>query len=132
MAQTKSIETTKGSAPMRSDEGTSRGVVTGMTGLGLDVAETLVTAVVGVLDAARVEAHRSTGSLIELGQTLAGNAAKAAQAASDQINQAAGTILQQAAKAARERIAGARATIDVVAATAGDALRRPKEPVASA
>jgi len=131
MAQTKSIETTKGSGPLTKDDG-SRGVVTGVTGFGLDVADTLVTAVYGVLDAARVETHRSTASIIELSQTLAANAAKAAQAASDQINQAAATILQQTAKAARDRIAGARATMESIAATATDALRRQKEPVASA
>jgi len=132
MAQTKSIEPTKGSPQLARDEGTSRGVVTGMTGLGFDVADTLVTAVVGVVDVARVEVHRSVGSLIELSQALAANVAKAAQAASDQINQAAATILQQTSKAAHERIAGAREAMQSVAATAAEAMRRQKEPVASA
>jgi len=103
----------------------------GLAGVGFDVADTLVNTVVGVLDAVRVEVHRSTGSLIELSQSLAANAAKAAQAASDQMNQATATILQTVAKAARESIANTRATATSVATTATDVVTG-KSPTASA
>jgi hypothetical protein len=103
----------------------------GLAGVGFDVADTLVNTVVGVLDAVRVEVHRSTGSLIELSQTLATNAAKVAHAASDEINQATATILQTIAKAAHESISNTRSTATLVATTATDVVGA-KPPVASA
>ena len=132
----KTTETIKAGAELtkeRAGTALQQSVATGLrlSGLGFDVADTLVNTVVGVLEAVRVEVHRSTGSLIELSQTLAANTAKAAQAASDQINQATASILQTVAKAAHESIANTRATATTVANTATEVVVG-KPPVASA
>src|SRR5262245_52536421 len=111
----KTMDATRGGTELATERAGSpaqaqRGVVTGLAGLGLDVADTLVTTLVGVLDVVREETHRSTNALIDMSENVALSASKAARAAAGQLNQASASILQAIARSAHDGIAGTRTT----------------------